>query len=69
MLRGRALPSVRFTPADARRRAEILLWAIVHGYSQLALTGLLCADENGPALPIEAVMPALFGQFDDPPSR
>ncbi|WP_074446250.1 TetR/AcrR family transcriptional regulator [Saliniramus fredricksonii] len=54
---------------DARRRAEILLWAIVHGYSQLALTGLLCADENGPALPIEAVMPALIGQVDDPPSR
>lgn len=54
---------------DARRRAEILLWSIVHGYSQLALTGLLSVDENCPALPIEAVMPALIGQVDDPPSR
>ena len=54
---------------DAGRRAEILLWSIVHGYSQLALTGLLSEDEDCPALPIEAVMPALFAQPDEPPSR
>ncbi len=54
---------------DARRRAETLLWSIVHGYSQLLLTGFLSETEGSPALTIEAVMPGFLGQIEEPPSR
>ncbi len=45
---------------DARRRAETFLWSVVHGYSQLALTGLLHTDAHGtPLHRIEDVMPPI----------
>jgi AcrR family transcriptional regulator len=37
---------------DAQRRAELLLWSIVHGYAELVTAGLVAGD-----LPIAAIMP------------
>lgn len=46
---------------DAQRRAEMLLWSIVHGYAQLSLAGMFRGDgdEAGPP-PVTDIVPA-FG--------
>jgi len=48
---------------DAQRRAEMLLWSIVHGYAQLALAGQFrddCADQ-ALALPLVTDIVPAFG--------
>jgi AcrR family transcriptional regulator len=50
---------------DAGRRAEWMLWSLVHGYATLAQARMLREDAAGrPVLPIGAIMPG-FGYRDD----
>ena len=49
---------------DAQRRAEMLLWSIVHGYAQLSLAGMFASGPvAGSPPPVTDIVPA-FGYRD-----
>ena len=57
--------------ADGQRRAEMMLWSLVHGYAQLANAGLFepaRGRAGGQMLDIASIMPD-FGYLTEPASR